>query len=115
MLEVFGQFFSKVTKIENFPKWLFILNVTHESMCYFGFATIDLLVFIHCSLRLGLVYESVASAISVKSGARKSSETFGTFFSDDQVPLSSSESNEATHMEKYSASPDAKENLLNAK
>ncbi len=49
-----------VFKLDNFAKWLFILNVVHESMCYFNISTIDPAVFAHCSLRLGLIYESLA-------------------------------------------------------
>jgi len=54
-----------VFKLDNFGKWLFMLNVVHESMCYFDVATIDPAVFAHCSLRLGLIYESL-SFIDIK-------------------------------------------------
>lgn len=50
-----------VLKLENFGKWLYILNVVHEAMIYFDISTIDPAVFAHCSLRLGLIYESLAN------------------------------------------------------
>lgn len=104
--------------MDNFPKWLFILNVTHECMCHFGFTTIDLLVFIHCSLRLGLVYESVASAISSLNETRtNASESVVTFFSDayvSQTKFTLFDCSES-QIERYSASVDAKKNLLKAK
>jgi hypothetical protein len=43
------------------------LNVVHESMCYFNISSIDPGVFAHCTLRLGLVYESLANIGSRKS------------------------------------------------
>lgn len=107
--------------MDNFPKWLFILNVTHECMCHFGFTTIDLLVFIHCSLRLGLVYESVASAISSLNESRRretnDSESVVTFFSDAyarQTKITLFDCSES-QIERYSASVDVKENLFKAK
>lgn len=56
-----------VAKLENLSKWLLILNVVHDSMCYFNIATIDPAVFANCSLRLSLVYESLANIGSRKS------------------------------------------------
>lgn len=102
--------------MDNFPKWLFILNVTHDCMCHFGFPTIDLLVFIHCSLRLGLVYESVASVIGSLKGTG-ASESYVTFFSDSQTSQTKFSLYECSdsQMELYSASVDAKKNLLKAK
>jgi len=65
--------FKWVTKLENFSKWLFILNVIHESMCTFEISTIDPAVFAHCSLRLGLTYESLANVNSKKLTKESSS------------------------------------------
>jgi hypothetical protein len=47
------------------------LNVIHNSMCYFDIATIDAAVFAHCSIRLGLIYESVVTVLSKKSSKGK--------------------------------------------
>ena len=42
------------------------LNIIHESMCIFEISTIDPAVFAHCSLRLGLTFESLANVNSKK-------------------------------------------------
>ena len=66
-----------VFKLENFGKWLFILNVVHDSMVCFNIATIDPAVFAHCSLRLGLIYESLAYIVNKKNqGMNEMEEQF---------------------------------------
>lgn len=52
-------------------QWLFILNVTHESMCCFNISTIDPAMFAHCSLRLALLYEAIATVSTKKSSILK--------------------------------------------
>jgi hypothetical protein len=42
-------------------------------MCYFDISSIDPAVFAHCSLRLGLTYESLANVNSRKSTKESSS------------------------------------------
>jgi hypothetical protein len=55
------------------PKWLYILSVVHDSMCFYNISSIDPAVFAHCSLRLGFVYEAFAN-IGIKA-----SELFGSY------------------------------------
>ena len=43
------------------------MNVVHDTMCRFDMATIDPAVFAHCSLRLGLIYESLANVSNKRS------------------------------------------------
>ena len=53
---------------------MFVLNVAHNSMCYFNVSTIDPAVFAHCSLRLGLVYESLANVLARKTAKESVSQ-----------------------------------------
>ena len=65
--------FRWVVKLDN--KWLYVLNIVHEAMCRFGFTTVDLQLFMHCSVRLGLAYESLAIVWSKKSASSQLQET----------------------------------------
>ena len=87
-------------------------------MCYFNFTTVDLPVFIHCSLRLGLVYESVAT-VNFKKTTKKT-DSFSTFTTDDTMSNSRKSKisileNNQQYMEKYSAANDTQGNLLKSK
>ena len=87
-------------------------------MCYFDISTIDPAVFAHCSLRLGLTYESLANVNSRKSTKESSSlnET-----ADDQQSMARTNNTKFTLFEmndeineKYGVSYDVRENLFKA-
>ena len=105
-------------KLENFPKWLFILNLIHEAICHFEFQSADISFFIYCSLRLGLVYESLGICSAKK--LNKAVESKATFFTDEHLSnpritkFTLYENNETFH-ERYSAALDARGNFLKAR
>ncbi|RNA15266.1 cilia- and flagella-associated 54, partial [Brachionus plicatilis] len=109
-----------VTKLENFSKWLYILNVTHESMCYFNISSIDPAVFGHCSLRLGLTYESLAN-INFKRFTKDSSSQFEVQTYDDQYSAAKTNLTKLNFefseisSERFGVSNDIRGNLIKAK
>ncbi|CAF0930684.1 unnamed protein product [Brachionus calyciflorus] len=108
-----------VTKLENFSKWLYILNVTHDSMCYFNISSIDPAVFGHCSLRLGLTYESLAN-INFKRYFKDSASQYDVQ-TDDQFSVAKTNLTKLNFefsdiaSERFGASNDIRGNLLRAK
>ena len=102
--------FRWVLKLDN--KWLYILNIVHEAMCRFGFTTIDLQLFMHCSVRLGSAYESLAIAWSKK--LVPSSKQQEITRSDEQSTGSGGGWIE-TCLEKYIPPANARDNYMKAK
>lgn len=106
-----------IQKLDNLHKWLFILNIVHSSMCYFNMSFIDPAVYAHCSLRLGLVYESLANYSLKKGGKDSNTETddnSGGLRSTTGVKFSIFEMCDS-FKEPFNASTDVRGNLLKAK
>lgn len=87
-------------------------------MCHFGFQSADISLFIHCSLRLGLVYESLGTCSAKK--LTKTVESKATFYTDDnfsnvRLTKFTVYENKDAFNERYSAAPDARGNFLKAR
>lgn len=86
-------------------------------MCYFGFFTIDLQLFIHCSLRLGCTYESLAivslKKFKLNTGSPATINDEQSLNSR-QTKFETQNSNES-FLDKYSAALDSRGNYMKAK
>jgi len=101
--------FRWVLKLDN--KWLYILNIVHEAMCFFGFTTIDLQLFMNCSVRLSSTYESLAIAWSKKKTVSPEKKTTN---SSEQAKSDAYDCIEA-RLEKFNPPTSARENYMKAK
>ena len=96
-------------------------------MCHFEFTTIDLQLFIHCSLRLSSIYESLAIDCTKKTLANlKNSESTATISNDElssqakftnySVGCNNTNNNNAGSLfGKYGVPSSARENFMKAK